>query len=136
MESPIKSIPMNVPDRILIAQRMPLIIPTANPKSDRMTYVNYIRNTKQSNFLTVKYKQNDCRIIIGPKDFHLQCFVDLGTCSQEELNKAWQERASELSIAGSAFDMLVDKVKEAEEKLRNEGEEALASMGFGKKREN
>jgi len=89
-------IPMSVTERISLAFSTPLIIPSANPKSDRMTYITYLRKHKLLEEITIAYKQNECRIIIGPKDFHIQIFLDLGICSQEQLDNAWKEKVSSL----------------------------------------
>lgn len=117
-------------DRIALALNKPLLLlcATGNPKSERMMYVNYIRRNHINEFITILYRQESNRLIIGPKDFNLMIFVSgYDTISQAELDIAWEKRTEEIPIARKS-EMEIEASKP-----RVSQDDILTSLGFGGK---
>lgn len=127
--------------RVMKALDRPMIYLCAsgNPKSERMMYINWIRNNNLVGKISVLYRQIGNRVIVGPKDFNLQCYVtDYDFISQEELDRAWENRKEEAVTPHEKEETkqqarLIEEEERAKEKLKQIGTDALASLGFGKK---
>lgn len=136
--------------RLVTALHQPIIIDSANPRKDRMRYINAMNNTR-SKVLSYAFKaekslsiltcQKAERIIIGPKDFdaYLPLRFDLNTCTKEELAGAFRQ-TYELPLID--LELLERQITNAArititsnplEELEKESSDALASLGFGKK---
>lgn len=93
--------------------------------------------------LSVLTRQKENRIIIGPKEFdiYFPFTFDLGTCSQEELEKTF--KATFKGVTVNVNDWLEIGQKQARDAARNIADELeeegnkgyLEAFGFGKKKE-
>lgn len=117
------------------ALNSPVIIPAFNPRRDRMLYFNTLKKYKLP--MSVYCEEFAQRLIIGPSEFkHEVMFLDLATCSQKELDEAWKNREPLPEMEGTEFtpdEKLRKQLQERDnmQKLKEAGELALRSMGFG-----
>lgn len=121
-----------------MAKRSPLILQSINPKSERMAYITYLRKYKLVDDVSVCWKQNAERIIIGPKDFYLNLGVTLDFCSQEQLDVAWAARIG-MEKVGMELAQEVrgeeSKATKAERRMMDlNSSDLIANLGFGGKK--
>src|SRR5438046_130000 len=128
-----------VSDRINRALVSPIIILCASgdPKTERVTYMNYVRKQNLNESITILYRQEYNRLIIGPKDFQIQTYVgSFNTCSQEELTEAWETRHNIEQKQNDLAEVKANEQKIIEDtyqELNKIGLDALATLGFGQK---
>lgn len=128
--------PNIVEQRVTQALNRPIIYLCAsgNPKSERMSYINWIRTNGLRKVMTVLYKQMSNRVIVGPKDFNLQCYVtDYDTITQEELDNAWENRNSEakpVTKQSNRFETKEDKERELKRRVEEKFSRAMAENPF------
>lgn len=112
-----------VEERVMKALDKPMIYLCAsgNAKSERMMYINWIRQNNLVGQMTVMYRQDGNRVIVGPKDFNLQCYVtDYDLLTQEELDRAWENRTQEAMIPHEKQRTEQEKKEAIEERNRME----------------